>query len=251
MGTTSSTRELFLPSSSSAPSSSLQTRMEGGETIAPLCRSKPVQKCIGRLEDLEANLVQANALAAALGQAIGGLDLSFELKSGVTNRELLQLSFNRVLGSVVVIVHAQTEVHVGIPRVTTPRGFTWLFIALQDLKGAVSSLEKANPVHKREDECPICMDRPVSIALACGHAFCKECEMEWLVGEGRGTCPLCRSQESEHNEWVLNNQDQEARDDDEVVQHAEAVVSRVLTFLSSLPTVSLVVFSFAFSYRSL
>jgi len=39
-------------------------------------------------------------------------------------------------------------------------------------------------------ECPICLDRPPSESLNCGHAFCGRCITEWEKKDG--TCPFCR-----------------------------------------------------------
>jgi len=245
MGASASREEsLFLPSIVSKPTSELQSAMEGGPELALLCRSKVITRCLGSLAEFESLLAQANALAPTLRSALGGLRLSFALKTGVTRRELLAVSFSRVFGSAVVIVRAETDLNVrGSPRVTTPRGFVWLHLALMEIASAVSLL-KTKPPLGEHDECPICMDRPVAVVLACGHAFCKVCQLEWLVGEGRGTCPLCRSQESERNEWVFGD----AEGEDVVVAHAEATVARVLRFLAHLPTTAAFAAAFQMPY---
>ena len=89
---------------------------------------------------------------------------------------------------------------------------------------------------KQQEECPICMDRPVDVVLACSHGFCKPCEIEWLVGENRGTCPICRSAQTDANDWVLNEEvDTSAAGVASLVARADALVECVHTLLLSLP----------------
>jgi len=62
--------------------------------------------------------------------------------------------------------------------------------------------QQSNVLEHSDEECPICMDRPVDTVLSCAHGLCKVCEVEWLIGEGRGTCPICRAKEKEGDDWV-------------------------------------------------
>jgi hypothetical protein len=48
---------------------------------------------------------------------------------------------------------------------------------------------------------------------------------------------MCRSQESERNEWLLESV-MEREPDESIVLQAECVMGRILRFLSSLPTVA-------------
>lgn len=40
-------------------------------------------------------------------------------------------------------------------------------------------------------ECPICYDRPVTVAAPCGHRFCASCLHRWNTL--KSTCPMCRA----------------------------------------------------------
>jgi len=52
--------------------------------------------------------------------------------------------------------------------------------------------------------CAVCMERPRSVRLACGHqTFCASC-MQQLISRGRATCPLCRMPVESKEAVMLN-----------------------------------------------
>jgi hypothetical protein len=142
----------------------------------------------------------------------------------------------------------------GPTRVTTTRGFLFLYLSVHEIFTALGILKEASlemqhrikaasggteagaSTNNQREECPICMDRHIDTVLSCGHGLCKVCEIEWLVGEGRGTCPICRTKETEGDDWVLNDSVGASVDRMEVHERVSLVLLMVLRFLSGLPT---------------
>lgn len=68
------------------------------------------------------------------------------------------------------------------------------------LKGLVAELHRlhvlgADMNHAGQEqiiseECPICMEHSIDIALPCGHSFCTKCFQDWK--SQNPTCPFCR-----------------------------------------------------------
>jgi hypothetical protein len=246
-----------LPSMTAPETSGLLTRMEGGFSRIKSVRSSVIKKAIGNFDEFELRVKTCNRITdtirvgdISLRDVLSGLSLSFEIKTLISSRDVLSLSFTRILGACVVVVYVNVSPSlICAPRVTTPRGFTYLTSQFEDLKSALETLSRVpSEVNKKKNhgeddevtmdkECPICMDRPVDVVLSCTHAFCRVCQTEWLVGEGRGTCPLCRSKENERDDWVLNeNVDVSAEGVNAIIRRAEAVVRNIFEFLSNLPT---------------
>jgi hypothetical protein len=158
-------------------------------------------------------------------------------------REGLNLTFQKEIISGqedVILTHVFGEIlPEGPDRVMSLAGFMYLFQLLQELKFAVELLgkeEKKGSEKDEEDEvCPVCMDRLVDTVMACTHGICYVCYTEWLVGEGRETCPICRSKQLDGEDWVLNDEKTNAFDREDVQKRVDRLTLEVLTFLSELP----------------
>ena len=57
-------------------------------------------------------------------------------------------------------------------------------------KSRVAELEEAERERMKLAMCHICYEIPNSHFLSCGHAFCQECILQWVLVNG--TCPTCR-----------------------------------------------------------
>ena len=165
----------------------------------------------------------------SLKETFDGLCLEFEKKHHFDCSAILIRAYGELIPE-------------GLLRVTTPLGFLCFFHnieefeTLQSFRNIVDIVNKTGQTiqHERE-ECPICMDRIVDAVLGCGHSICKVCEFEWLVGEGRGTCPICRSRQNENDDWVLNEYlDQE--NFNELTRKIDTVSLSLILFLAHLPT---------------
>lgn len=47
------------------------------------------------------------------------------------------------------------------------------------------------------EECPVCMEELTSSSLAvlsCKHTFCLDCMFKLVIGTGKNSCPLCRTE---------------------------------------------------------
>lgn len=57
-------------------------------------------------------------------------------------------------------------------------------------KSRITALEEAERERIKASMCRICYGTPNSHFLSCGHAFCQECILRWVLV--RKTCPTCR-----------------------------------------------------------
>lgn len=75
--------------------------------------------------------------------------------------------------------------------------------------------------------------------------------MEWLVGEGRQTCPLCRAHQTEHDDWILQGVCEEPFDETELKSRLSGLYISILRFLDSLPTLKEYVSTYGILYSDL
>lgn len=126
---------------------------------------------------------------------LGGLEMTF--------RRIFHPSF---LGDPLVVIEFSGLVGVSCPpRICTSGLFLYFYYTLL-APTAVASTSSSPSSTPAIEQCPICMDRNVTLSLSCGHAFCAVCEAEWM--EIRNTCPICRAHQPMGEDWVLGDEDE-------------------------------------------
>jgi len=224
----------------------LISRMEGKECGL----SSAVKLASANLDNNGVSSAVSGALKTCVPKTVsedllGGLILEFEACTASVPIEHLPPRTMEF-----VLVHMYGELLPEGPlRVTSPRGFLYIHHLLQELASDSDMLKKitlrriakakseTGGDDERDEECPICMDRQIDTVLSCSHGICKVCEIEWLVGEGRGTCPLCRAREKEGDDWVLKGKDMFLSvDRAEVHARIKQNVRCLYSILTDLPT---------------
>lgn len=190
-------------------------RMDGGERFDRGMDILSLPKRLNFLEKTLANQISFKSSAAA--GPLFGLELKFE--------KMLHPMF---INDALVIIKCTSNC-VSSTRICTSRAFLFAHYALcQPLQ---QYLMHVHSVEEEHEQCPICMDRDVAVSMACGHAFCKVCETEWM--EIRSTCPLCRAAQGENEDWVLSSQEQQANGDGD--QQQRLLAHSLFTFLLAIP----------------
>jgi hypothetical protein len=83
------------------------------------------------------------------------------------------------------------------------------------------------------DECGICMDSAIEIALPCLHSYCKNCYDEWTAEHA--TCPMCRASTSgiENDIWQFTDAPAAA----DINAHKTELLAQIAGFSARLPGV--------------
>ena len=224
-------------------SSSLIRRMEGKQVGLDKSVLATSRFSRNNLADAVDSALKHPLPSSILEECFSGLCFDFEKREANVIQEFPP---GAVTKTIFVIIHFHGGVlPEGPARVTTGSGFLYLYSCLQEIAMIYGMLkEKHNPKPTKDngqatgvEECPICMDRLIDTVLSCSHGICKVCEIEWLEGEGRGTCPICRRREKADDDWVLNEANAPTTlDDTDMQSRIEKLTKNLFELLLSFPT---------------
>lgn len=103
---------------------------------------------------------------------------------------------------------------------------------LYNLRNSLAAGSAPSSIIRPREECSICLNALVEVALPCSHSFCSKCAADWR--QNSDTCPCCRNNMIEAScEWQIEDWSQ-----DDLKEQFFSLCKCIDDFLSGLPPVT-------------